>query len=170
MDHAKSRGAEVLAEIGGYAQTCDAYHLTAPHPNGVDAAACITGAVKDAGLTPPDIGFVKAHGTSTKLNDLTEAVALRLTFPEGPPPVTAPKGVFGHSLGAAGAIETVTAVLALQHRTIPPVANHSTADPQIDLDIVTRPRPFRPAPVLCNSFGFGGHNACLILTPPTNCR
>ncbi|MEV5810343.1 beta-ketoacyl-[acyl-carrier-protein] synthase family protein [Streptomyces parvulus] len=170
MDHALSRGAEVLAEISGYAQTCDAYHLTAPHPGGVGAAACITAAVRDAGLAPAEIGFVKAHGTSTKLNDRAEATALRLAFPQGPPPVTAPKGVLGHSLGAAGAIEAVTAVLALRHRTIPPVANHTTADPEVDLDIVTEPRSIQPAPVLCNSFGFGGHNACLVLAPPPNCR
>ncbi|MBZ4321059.1 beta-ketoacyl-[acyl-carrier-protein] synthase family protein [Streptomyces huiliensis] len=167
LDHALDRGADVLAEIGGYAQTCDAHHVVAPRPDAAAATACITATLRDAGLDPADVGYVKAHGTSTALNDLTEALALRQAFPQGPPPVTAPKGVLGHSLGAAGAVEAAAAVLSLRHGTIPPVATYRTPDPECGLDIVTSPRPARPAPVLCNSFGFGGHNACLIVGPHT---
>ncbi|MFD3333854.1 beta-ketoacyl-[acyl-carrier-protein] synthase family protein [Streptomyces sp. NPDC058700] len=162
--HARARGARTLAYLAGYASSCDAYHYTSPHPEGDGLAQAIRSALADADLAPHDIGHVNAHGTSTALNDATEARALHQVF-RRPPPVTANKSVIGHSMGAAGAIEAAMTVLTLQHQLIPPTANLDRMDSAIDLDIVTKiPRPARIDAALSASSGFGGQNAALVLT------
>jgi 3-oxoacyl-[acyl-carrier-protein] synthase II len=123
-------------------------------------------ALDDAGLAPGEIGHVNAHGTSTPLNDAAEAEAIGKVFGGLTPPVTAQKGVTGHLVGAAGAVEAVAALLSLEHGLLPPTANHERTDPEIGLDVVARDaRALAPAPVVSNSFGFGGHNATLVLAP-----
>jgi 3-oxoacyl-[acyl-carrier-protein] synthase II len=163
-DHAVERGATIVGEILGYARNSDAFHITAPSEDGAGAVACMELALRDAGLRPDQIGHINAHGTSTPLNDGAESRALNKVFGGTPPPVTGTKGVTGHLVGAAGAVEAVATLLALQHKAIPPTANHQRTDPDIALDVVHgEPRPVEPKPVLSNSFGFGGHNATLIL-------
>jgi 3-oxoacyl-[acyl-carrier-protein] synthase II len=123
-------------------------------------------ALEDACLSPGDIGQINAHGTSTGLNDLAEAEAIQKVFGSPGPPVTSTKGITGHVLGGAGAVEAVAVVLSMEHRLIPPTAGHEQPDPQITLDIVSGgPRSWEPAPTLSNSFGFGGHNGCLVISP-----
>jgi 3-oxoacyl-[acyl-carrier-protein] synthase II len=125
-------------------------------------------ALDDAGVSPADIGHVNAHGTSTPLNDAAEAEAIRKVFGEAPPPVTSTKGVTGHLIGAAGATEAIACLLALDRAAAPPTANVERVGDDIQLDIVAgAPRDLAPAPALSNSFGFGGHNATLIFTPPS---
>ncbi len=166
LDHARRRGARVYAEVIGAASNADAHHITAPAPGGSGAAACMELALSDAELQPSDIGHINAHGTSTPLNDLAEAQAIAKVFGSPGPPVTSIKGVTGHALGGAGAIEAVAAVLSIGRRLIPPTAGHEQPDPEIPLDIVHgAARPWEPAPVLSNSFGFGGHNGCLVIAP-----
>ena len=165
-EHAVARGARIHGEVLGYGRNADAYHITAPAPGGGGAVACMELALEDAGLRPADIGHVNAHGTSTPLNDAAEAAALGKVFGGAVPPVTSVKGVTGHLVGAAGATEAVAALLSLQREQVPPTANHETTDPEIALDVVAgAPRAVAPKPVLSNSFGFGGHNATLILGP-----
>jgi len=165
-ERAVARGARIYAEIAGGASTADAHHITAPEPEGVGAVACMEIALEDAGLTPADVGHVNAHGTSTPLNDLAESRAIHKVFGEPGPPVTSAKGLTGHSLGAAGAIEAVASALTIFHGVIPPTAGLEQLDPEIGLDVVVgAARPFTPAPVLSNSFGFGGHNGCLVIVP-----
>ena len=162
-----ARGATILGEFLGGASTADAHHITAPAPGGVGAVTCMELALADAGLRPEDIAHINAHGTSTPLNDAAEAHAIAKVFGEGGPPVTSTKGVTGHALGAAGALEAVAAVMAIQKRLIPPTFGTSAVDPelpQIDL-VLGEPREWEPGPVLSNSFGFGGHNGCLIVAP-----
>ena len=123
-------------------------------------------ALDDAGLAAADIGHVNAHGTSTPLNDEAEAAAIAKVFGEGAVPVTGTKGVTGHLVGAAGATEAVATLLALHHGVVPPTANHERTDPALAIDVVAgAPRPVAPGPALSNSFGFGGHNASLVLGP-----
>jgi 3-oxoacyl-[acyl-carrier-protein] synthase II len=166
-EHANARGARIYAEFLGAASTADAHHITAPIPDGSGAVSCMELALADAELGPADIAHINAHGTSTPLNDLAESRAINKVFGEPGPPVTSTKGVTGHGLGAAGAIEAVASVLAIHHRLIPPVAGYAEPDPEITLDVVhTGARSWEPGPVLSNSFGFGGHNGCLILAPP----
>jgi 3-oxoacyl-[acyl-carrier-protein] synthase II len=166
LEHARARGARIYAELLGAASTADAYHITAPAPGGAGAVACMELALADAGIEPGDVAHINAHGTSTPLNDLAEAQAIRKVFGDDPPPVTSIKGVTGHALGAAGAIEAVAATLSLVRGLIPPTAGLEEPDPEIDLDIVTgAARPMQPGPVLSNSFGFGGHNGCIVLGP-----
>ena len=166
-DRAVARGAHIYAELAGGASNADAHHITAPSPGGPGAAACMELAISDAGLAPDDIAHINAHGTSTLLNDAAEAEAISKVFGAQPPPVTSTKGVTGHALGAAGAIETVATVLTITHRLIPPTAGLTELDPDVHLDVVTgEPRPWEPGPTLSNSFGFGGHNGCLVITPP----
>ncbi|MGI8518658.1 MAG: beta-ketoacyl-[acyl-carrier-protein] synthase family protein [Acidimicrobiia bacterium] len=163
---AEARGAIILAEMTGGAATGDAHHLTAPHPAGAGAERAVRLAIADAGLEPGDIGYVNAHGTGTELNDSTEGAVISRVFDEQPP-VSSIKGATGHALGASGAIEAVTAVLAIRRRELPPNFGLTTQDPGIPLtDIVLEPRPFTPAPVVSNSFGFGGHNTVLVVSPP----
>jgi 3-oxoacyl-[acyl-carrier-protein] synthase II len=160
---ARSRGAPVRGQVLGYARNADAFHLVAPPPDGRGAADCMRLALDDAGIAPSDVAHVNAHGTSTLHNDLAEAIAIRTVFGASPPPVTSVKGVIGHSIGAAGAIEAAATLLTLEHATIPPTANLATLDPEIDLDVVTTPRPLGDGMIVSSSFAFGGHNAVLVL-------
>lgn len=160
---AQRRGAEILAEVVGYAATCDAFHLTQPDPEGAGAAAAMRLAIADAGLDAGAVGYINAHGTSTPFNDKIESKAIREVFGEQAPPVSSTKSATGHLTGAAGAIEAVFSVQALRTQTLPPTINYATPDPECDLDYV--PNTGREASVdvvLSNSFGFGGHNACLL--------
>jgi 3-oxoacyl-[acyl-carrier-protein] synthase II len=166
-DHAVERGATILAELLGGASTADAHDITAPSPGGAGAVRCMELALEDAGLEPGDIRQINAHGTSTPLNDAAEAHAIAKLFGDPGPPVTSTKGVTGHALGAAGALEAVAAVLSIQKRLIPPTMGTTEVDPElprIDL-VVGGPREWEPGPVLSNSFGFGGHNGSLIIAP-----
>jgi 3-oxoacyl-[acyl-carrier-protein] synthase II len=166
-DRAVARGATIYAELAGTASTADAHHITAPSPDGAGAVACMELAIADAGLQPGEVGHINAHGTSTPLNDLAEARAINKVFGEPGPLVTSTKGVTGHGLAAAGAIEAVAAVLSIHHATIPPTAGYGEADPEIDLRIVHgAPATWEPSAVLSNSFGFGGHNGCIVFLPP----
>ncbi len=165
-DHAVARGARIYGELAGSASTADAHHVTAPIPGGSGAAACMTLAMEDAGVTPGQIGHINAHGTSTPLNDKAESDAIAKVFGADSPPVTSTKGITGHGLGACGAIEAVAVVLSIQHGLIPPTSGYEQPDPEIHLDVVAgAARPWRPGPVLSNSFGFGGHNGCLVISP-----
>jgi 3-oxoacyl-[acyl-carrier-protein] synthase II len=165
-DHATARGARIYGELAGSASTADAHHITAPIPGGSGAAACMTLAMEDAATTPDQIGHINAHGTSTPLNDRAESDAIAKVFGSASPPVTSTKGITGHGLGACGAIEAVAVVLSMEHRLIPPTSGFEQPDPEIHLDVVAgQARPWDPAPVLSNSFGFGGHNGCLVIAP-----
>jgi 3-oxoacyl-[acyl-carrier-protein] synthase II len=162
---AVARGARIYAEVAGSASGADAHHITAPAPEGRGAVACMRAALADAGVTPEQVTHVNAHGTSTPLNDEAEAVATRLVFGPHRPAVTSVKGVTGHSLGAAGAVEAVALALTFAHREIPPTMCVTEVDPACDIDLVLEPRPWTPAPAISNSFGFGGHNGSVVFTP-----
>jgi 3-oxoacyl-[acyl-carrier-protein] synthase II len=163
---AEGRGATILAEVLGSASTADAHHITAPAPGGEGAIRCMRLALEDAGLQAADITQINAHGTSTPLNDKAEAQAVAEVFGTPGPPITSIKGVTGHSLGAAGAIEGVAVVMSMQHRKIPPTLGFEHADPELPvLDLVTEPRSWEPGPTISNSFGFGGHNGSVIFAP-----
>jgi 3-oxoacyl-[acyl-carrier-protein] synthase II len=167
-EHAVDRGATILAEFMGSASTADAHHITAPSPGGVGAIQCIRLALEDAALSPADITYVNAHGTSTSLNDAAEAAAVAKVFGTDPgPAMNSIKGVTGHSFGAAGAIEAVSLVLSMLKRSIPPTKGLEIVDPALpDVDIVgSEARDWEPAPAMSNSFGFGGHNGSLIIAP-----
>ncbi|WAL99427.1 beta-ketoacyl-[acyl-carrier-protein] synthase family protein [Streptomyces sp. Je 1-369] len=162
---ARARRAPVQALLRGYGAGADAHHPIAPHPRGDGAVRAVRAALADAGCGPDDIAHVNAHGTSTPLNDAAEATALRQVFGDDGPPVTASKGVIGHALGAAGAIEAAYTVLALRHGLVPPVANFQGQDGDHKLDIVAgRPRPVPGTAAISCSFGFGGQNAVLLFT------
>jgi 3-oxoacyl-[acyl-carrier-protein] synthase II len=164
LGHAQARGARIYAEVLGAASSADAHHITAPLPGGAGALACMELALEDAGISPSDVTHVNAHGTSTPLNDLAEAEALAKLFGSPTPPVTSLKGITGHSLGAAGAIEGVASALTIHRRQIPPTVGLEELDPEIHIDVVTGgPRPFEDGAVLSNSFGFGGHNGTIVL-------
>ncbi|MEP7115303.1 MAG: beta-ketoacyl-ACP synthase II [Ilumatobacteraceae bacterium] len=163
---AERRGATIVGEVLGAASNADAHHITAPAPGGIGAVACMRLALEDAGLEPGDIGHVNAHGTSTPLNDAAEAAAVTEVFGARSVPVTSTKGVTGHALGAAGALEAVAMLLAMEHRSIPPTAGTSSVDPGFTIDLVVgAARPWTPSPSLSNSLGFGGHNGSIILGP-----
>jgi 3-oxoacyl-[acyl-carrier-protein] synthase II len=165
-DLAVARGATVIAEVLGAASNADAHHITAPSPGGVGAIACMQQALEDAGLAPSDIKQVNAHGTSTPLNDQAESQAVASVFGTPTPPVTSIKGVTGHPLGAAGALEAAAVLLSFEHRLIPPTANTTTLGEDIACDVVVgAPRPWTPGPTISNNFGFGGHNGSIILAP-----
>jgi 3-oxoacyl-[acyl-carrier-protein] synthase II len=165
LDRALSRGAHIYGELVGYGRNADAYHITAPSPGGSGATACMQLALDDAGLAPSDIAHVNAHGTSTPLNDASEAEAIVKVFNGSTPPVTSIKGVTGHLIAAAGAVEAVASILAARDGVAPPTANHERTDPDINIDVIAgSPRELR-GPVLSNSFGFGGHNATLVVAP-----
>jgi 3-oxoacyl-[acyl-carrier-protein] synthase II len=164
-ERALKRGAKIYAEIIGYAANGDAYHMTAPAPEGEGAARCMALAVEDAEIRPNEVDYINAHGTSTEYNDINETQAIKKVFGEHAYkiPVSSTKSMTGHLLGAAGAIEGVYSVLALHHGLVPPTINYENPDPQCDLDYV--PNQARKADirvVLSNSFGFGGTNACVI--------
>jgi len=165
-ERAVARGAPILAELAGAANTADAHHMTAPSPGGAGAIACMQLALADARIEPSAVRQVNAHGTSTPLNDATEAEAIAKVFGVPGPPVTSIKGVTGHSFGAAGAVEAVASVLSIDRGLIPPTAGHESADPGMLIDVVHgEPRPWEPGPIVSNSFGFGGHNGCLVIIP-----
>jgi len=166
--HAEARGATILGEIVGMASTADAHHITAPSPGGVGAIACMRLALDHAGLDASQIEQVNAHGTSTPLNDAAEAAAITEVFGANAVPVVSTKGVTGHALGAAGALEAAASLLSIRHELIPPTANTTTLDPEMTIDLVIGDaRPWTPGPVISNNFGFGGHNGSVIITPPT---
>ena len=167
LEHARARGAVPLAEVLGSASTADAHHITAPSPGGSGAVTCMELALADAGINPEDVVQVNAHGTSTPLNDAAEAEAIVKVFGTKGPAVTSIKGVTGHSLGAAGALEAAAVVLSMQHGHIPPTANHVAAEDDLaPIDVVTgEGRDWTPGPTLSNSFGFGGHNGCVVFGP-----
>ena len=168
LETARSRGATVLGEIMGGASTADAYHITAPSPGGAGAVRCMELALADAGLRADDIVHINAHGTSTPLNDAAEAEAIEKVFGTPGPLVTSTKGVTGHALGAAGAIEASAVLLSMQHGLIPPTYGFATPDPDMaPIRIVAGdPAPWTPGPSLSNSFGFGGHNGTVVIGPP----
>jgi 3-oxoacyl-[acyl-carrier-protein] synthase II len=164
LERARARGATIYGEVAGYGRNADAYHITAPSPGGAGAAVCMQLALDDAAMEPSAIGHVNAHGTSTPLNDAAEAEAVRKVFGDAPPVVTSTKGVTGHLIGAAGAVEAVAALLSVRDGIVPPTANLERVGDDIELDVVAgSPREVGPKPAISNSFGFGGHNACLVL-------
>jgi 3-oxoacyl-[acyl-carrier-protein] synthase II len=166
LERARARGAKVYGEVSGYGRNADAFHITAPSPGGIGAATCMNQALSDAGLNPDDIGHVNAHGTSTPMNDSAEAAAIRTVFGDDGPPVTGSKGVLGHMVGAAGAVEAIIALVAMADGVVPPTANTEHIGDDIGLDLVIgSEREVGSLPVISNSFGFGGHNASLVLTP-----
>jgi 3-oxoacyl-[acyl-carrier-protein] synthase II len=165
LEFAKARGAKIYAEIVGYAMTSDAFHITAPDETGSGPRRVMQKAMKDAGITPEQIQYINAHGTSTPYNDKFETMAIKQAFGEHAYniPVSSTKSMTGHALGAAGGIEAVIAILAMQNETLPPTTNYQTPDPECDLDYIpNEPRQQRVDYVLSNNFGFGGTNACLI--------
>ena len=167
MRHAAARGAHILAELVGYGSTNDAFHISAPAENGAGAALCMRMALEEAGLEIDQIEYINAHGTSTPLNDKSETAAIKTVFGEQAYniPVSSTKSMTGHLLGAAGALEAIIAVKVLQDGMIPPTINYETPDPDCDLDYVpNEARRAQVERVMSNSFGFGGHNATLILS------
>jgi 3-oxoacyl-[acyl-carrier-protein] synthase II len=166
MDFAKGRGAQVLAEVAGYGASADMYHFTAPHPEGLGAIRAMRKALTRAGVDPTEIEYVNAHGTSTKLGDIAETKAIKEVFGEHAKQlmVSSTKSVHGHLLGAAGAIEAAACILAIQRGLVPPTINLDNQDPECDLDYVpNRARRAQVNVAISNSFGFGGHNATLVL-------
>ncbi len=167
LEHAQNRGAHILAEVSGYGTTNDAYHISAPAENGAGAALCMQMALDDGGFQPADIDYINAHGTSTLLNDKSETAAIKTVFGEQAyhVPISSTKSMTGHLLGASGALEVVICVKALQSQIAPATINYETPDPECDLDYIPNtPRPLKIVRVMSNSFGFGGHNATIILS------
>jgi 3-oxoacyl-[acyl-carrier-protein] synthase II len=167
LSYAKARGARIYCELAGYGNTADAYHLTAPAPGGEGAVRCMQMALRNAKLSPEDITYVNAHGTSTPQGDIAETEAIKTVFKEHARKlaVSSTKGATGHMLGAAGAVEMVICSKALQTDTVPPTINYQVPDPQCDLDYVPNTaRKMKIRAVVNNSFGFGGHNATIIAT------
>jgi 3-oxoacyl-[acyl-carrier-protein] synthase II len=168
-EHARRRGANVYAEMTGYGSTADAFRVTDSHPDGRGAIACIALALKDSGLAPAEIGYINAHGTSTKVNDSVETLAIKKVFGEQAYriPVSSSKSMLGHLIAAAGAVELITCVMALRRGVLPPTVNYETPDPECDLDYIPNaPRERRVRHALSNSFGFGGQNISLIVSLP----
>jgi 3-oxoacyl-[acyl-carrier-protein] synthase II len=170
-DLARARGARIIGVVRGYGASCDAFHLTAPQSDGEGAARAISSALRDAGIVPEDLHYVNAHGTSTPLNDRAETLALKsaLGAYATKVPTSSTKSAIGHLLGAAGAVEAIATVLALRDRVAPPTLGYEEVEEGLDLDYVPlRARPLDtsgdgPVLALSNSFGFGGHNAALVL-------
>ena len=165
LEHAKQRGAEIYGELVGFGQSADAYHIAAPSPNGEGPTRCMTNALSDAGISPEDIDYINAHGTSTPLNDLAETMAIKNVFKDYAYkiPISSNKSMIGHLLGAAGAVEAIFTMLTLREGIIPPTINYEHPDPECDLDYV--PNVAREAKLkyaISNSFGFGGTNASLV--------
>lgn len=167
LEHAQERGARILAEVTGYGTSNDAYHVSAPAENGAGSAICMQLALNSAGLNPGDISYINAHGTSTPLNDKSETAAIKTVFGNHAydVPISSTKSMTGHLLGAAGALEAVVCVKTLQENILPPTINYTTPDPDCDLDYVpNQARRVVTRHVMSNSFGFGGHNATIILS------
>ncbi len=165
LEHALKRGAKIYGELAGYGYNGDAYHITAPAPDGEGFVRCIKLALKDAGMSPDDVDYINAHGTSTELNDYTETLAIKEVFGEGSHklPVSSTKSMIGHLLGAAGAVEAVFSLLSLRDQVCPPTINYETPDPNCDLDYVPNvKRSHKIDAVMSNSFGFGGTNSVLL--------
>ncbi len=165
LEHALKRGATIYAEVAGYGYNGDAYHITAPSPDGDGAIRCMRMALKDAGMSPGEVDYINAHGTSTDLNDASETIAIKQVFGDYAykVPISSTKSMIGHLLGAAGAVEAVFSVLSIRDQVCPPTVNYETPDPECDLDYV--PNTARQHTIdiaLSNSFGFGGTNAVLI--------
>jgi 3-oxoacyl-[acyl-carrier-protein] synthase II len=166
LEHARARGVRIRAEVVGYGASCDAFHITAPDEEGTGAALSMQAALDDAGMDPGDVDYINAHGTSTPLNDKTETLAIHKVFGANARKlaVSSTKSMIGHLLGAAGAVEAIVCVRTLETGVIHPTINYDTPDPDCDLDYVpNQPREGHPTTALSNSFGFGGHNATLIL-------
>jgi 3-oxoacyl-[acyl-carrier-protein] synthase II len=166
LEHAKARGAKIYAELAGYGTNADAYHITAPAPEGVQQAKVMALAIKDAGLTPADVDYINAHGTSTPLNDKNETLAIKALFGDRAKKlaISSTKSMTGHLLGAAGGIEAIACALTVHNDIIHPTANYETPEPELDLDYV--PNKARKQVVnvaISNSFGFGGHNATILV-------
>jgi 3-oxoacyl-[acyl-carrier-protein] synthase II len=164
LEHARARGARILAEVVGYGMTCDAHHITSPSPGGVGGAEAMRLALQDARLEAEAVDYVNAHGTSTQANDSNETAAIKSALGEHAYriPVSSTKSMTGHLLGGSGGIEAVAAILAMEHGLVPPTINYSNPDPACDLDVVpNQARDLKLNVVLSNSFGFGGHNVCL---------
>jgi 3-oxoacyl-[acyl-carrier-protein] synthase II len=167
LEHAKARRAEIFAEVTGYGSTADAYRVTDSHEEGRGAIACMREALKDAGLAVEEVGYINAHGTSTKVNDLVETLAIKRVFGECAyrVPVSSSKSMLGHLIAAAGAVELITCVEALRRGALPPTINYEAADPECDLDYVPNvARQARVRHALSNSFGFGGQNVSLLVS------
>jgi 3-oxoacyl-[acyl-carrier-protein] synthase II len=167
LEHAQARGAKIYAELLGYGVSSDANHITEPDPSGESPARAMRMAFDDAGIDPSEIGYINAHGTSTPLGDASETRVIKLAVGEEQArriPISSTKGATGHCLGAAGAIEAIFTILALRDRTVPPTINYEVEDPTCDLDYIpNEARPVRDLEVATsNSFGFGGHNACVV--------
>ncbi len=163
-DHAVARGAEIIAEVCGYGNTCDAHHVTAPRPDGVTQAAAIRQALDEAGYTSDDVLYINAHGTGTALNDVAETVAFKLALGEDAykAHISSTKGSTGHMLGAAGAVEAIASVLALKNGIVPPTANLDDIEPECDLDYTpNKPVEAQLTIAISDSLGFGGHNGCV---------
>lgn len=167
LSHAQARGAHIYAEVVGYGATADAYHMTSPDPDGIGAAKAMELAFTEGGLTPSDIDYINAHGTSTGLNDKYETIAIKRAFGETEAKrvaISSTKSMTGHLLGAAGAVEAIASALAIEKDIIPPTVGYKTADPECDLDYVTEgARNATVRAALSNSLGFGGHNACICM-------
>ncbi len=167
LEYAKARGANILGEMTGYGTTDDAHHISAPAENGAGAAMSMKLALENANLTVNDIDYINAHGTSTPLNDKSETAAIKTVFGEQAYkiPVSSTKSMTGHLLGASGAVEAVFSIMAIREGILPPTINYETPDPVCDLDYVpNQPRKVSPKHVMSNSFGFGGHNATLVIS------
>jgi 3-oxoacyl-[acyl-carrier-protein] synthase II len=167
LDYAQARGAHIWAEVSGYGTSNDAFHISAPAENGAGAALCMKNALDNSGLGLTDIGYINAHGTSTPLNDKSETAAIKTVFGERAYhiPISSTKSMTGHLLGAAGALEAVVCVKTLQDSILPPTINYEIPDPECDLDYVpNQARPAKVEHIMSNSFGFGGHNASIILS------
>ena len=166
LSHAEARGADVLAEIVGYGMSADGSHMTAPNPEGEGAARAMSAAIGDAGLPPDQIDYINAHGTSTPLGDVAETRAIKSVFGDHARSlcVSSSKSQLGHLLGASGGVEMCACVMALEHQVVPPTINLDNPDPDCDLDYVPGEARSQPLThILKNSFGFGGHNACLVI-------
>jgi len=166
LTFARKRGAKILAELAGYGATSDAYHITAPTPDGAGSARAIQLALDSAGIAPEQVDYINAHGTGTLLNDLSETKAIKLVFGEGAYkiPVSSTKSMTGHMMGTTGAVEAVFCVLVIRDGKIPPTIHYKTPDPECDLDYVPNVARTQPVDVaVSNAFGFGGHNAVLVL-------
>jgi len=167
LDHATRRGATIYGEVTGYGTTADAFRVTDSHPEGRGAIACIRAAIRDSGLSPTDIGYINAHGTSTQVNDRVETLAIKNVFGDAAyqVPVSSSKSMLGHLIAAAGAVELIICVMALRSGVLPPTINYEVPDPECDLDYIPNAaREKRVRHVLSNSFGFGGQNISLIVS------
>lgn len=167
LDHALARGTNILGEVTGYGNTNDAFHISAPAENGAGAVLCMQNALNDASITGIDIGYINAHGTSTLLNDKSESAAIKTVFGEQAYriPVSSTKSMTGHLLGAAGALEALICIKVLKDSILPPTINYETPDPDCDLDYVpNHARKVKVQHIMSNSFGFGGHNASIIIS------